>query len=188
MLVLTSTPTSAYLQLRKIDIRDAQDGSTSSSKRSDVCRACGSILIWGWSSKIRRRTRAYAEKRRRPSKTSRKYQEEHDPDVCYLECVRCYSLTSIDPNIARTTKSITAETTARTTEYVNLQDSQTVAEILLPPLAIPESSESSPAPSNRKKRSRGKNSSLQAMLTKSKDQQTSIPDFGLSFTDLMKSD
>ncbi len=170
--LLSSSPAvSAHLQAKRHLLASEHDLASESPERS--CKACGSILIPGWSCKTATST---LKKRTRPDRLAR----ESTLRLAKVQCGRCNTVTTIERHKLKTSRrashhdaalTSTAEQTAKTNDDNHK-----------------EANKAEPASTPTRKRSRGKKSSLQSMIAKKTPAQTSTAgSFGLGFADLLKS-
>ena len=172
----TVPATSAQLMLQRT--RDAGPKSNDGSKSS--CKACGTVLIPGWTSHISRVDKQ-ASKVATPEPGSKKHTRgklSPTPKKCVrVKCLACHrfedtllpkSRTSSDSGKAKATSQATSSSDPKS----NLDSESS-------PLDKPNKA------SKRRERARKHNSGLQAMLEKSKA--PAVPSgFGLDLLDLMK--
>lgn len=187
LLLPTSPSISAYLQIRQRDIREIHDMPPKDKTGQDICRACGSILIPGWSSRSLRRSAKPSNTIAKPQRKRKRDATDAKLDSDRIECLRCHSpmIRGTRP-ASRTTSSHTQSPHQAiiATKIPTVSTPATAAPVV--PSPVPTSAENGPATLNRKKRARGKDSSLQAMLAKSKSEKKGPQGFGLDLMDLMQ--
>ena len=173
-LISSSPAISAHLQSVRRKVVENADGETLSGPRNETCGACGYMLIPGWSCKFI--TKGINIDRTRKDRINK---ESGDEKTLKLQCSKCNVLTTRKATrpIARH-KSYSASSQFPSSVPTNVK-----ATTINP--SAETSSEDTAQPS--RKRTRGKNSTLQSMLANSKiATPTRSKGFGLDLKDLMK--
>ena len=178
----TAPATSAQLMLqRRIEIAGnarpkSNDGSSSS------CKACGTVLIPGWTSQTSRVDKG-ASKTANPKPGSKKHSSgKHFPiplNYVRLKCLACHRFE--DTPLRKPNTNWQRETTKATSQATSPSDAKLNLDPELSPLDKP-----SQAASKRRARARKHKSGLQFMLEKSKTPAAPPSGFGLDLLDLMK--
>jgi tartrate dehydratase beta subunit/fumarate hydratase class I family protein len=153
------------------------------SRRREVCGACGSLMIPGWSCHVIQEN-IKPKEAQRAKKFSRKSTGKLEKVKVYT-CLRCHRKT-VQPVLARESKVLLKKPIVSKSQTI--QHAASAA-----PASITEyaSATSKSANASSKKRAKArKQGGLQAMLAKSKTELLgpSSEDFGLDLMDLMKSD
>lgn len=162
-LVVASPATAAYLQSTHLAIADEGNDRERLADNEVVCKACGNILIPGWSCKSLTRN---DNKRERPTR-SRK--ESRDVKTVKLECLRCHTTST-----ALQQKPLKAPSRARKPATHTLQPNikgPGVNMLPVPAVATGKSLETqakAPIASTTNRKARGKKSSLQSLLASQK--------------------
>ena len=176
----TAPATSAQLMLqRHIEIAGnakskSDDGSNSS------CKACGTILIPGWTSQISRvdkRALQMASLKPRPKRHTRGRISAPPEKHIRVKCLACYRFEDLPlpkPGTGRTNNN------AKATSRAISSDPKPSLDQVLNPQDRPSKA------SKRRERVRKHKSGLQAMLERSKAPATAPSGFGLDIWDLMK--
>ena len=178
---VTAPATSAQLMLqRHIDIacsaRPERNNGSSSS-----CRACGTVLIPGWTSQTSRRdkpTSKAADPKAGPKKHTRGKSSSGSENYVRVECLACHRFE--DTPLQRTKTSNSSRTTKATSHAMSSSEAKPKLDPDPSPLDTPSKA------SKRRERVRKHKTGLQAMLEKSKAPAPSSSGFGLDLLDLMK--
>ncbi|KAK0253802.1 hypothetical protein B0A54_13426 [Friedmanniomyces endolithicus] len=176
LLTVSSPAASAHLRSSRHQVADGhgverpQDGGT-------VCTACGGILIPGWSCK----TIKHDEKRARRTLANRKPSPRPNVKTLKVQCSRCNAITPLQSDKPRRVSKKTSTKSISTLEIT--QDPK--------PLPLPSADVHPPklASTAASRKTRGKKTSLQALLVASQLQQRNsqpIVKRGLDFMDFMK--
>lgn len=146
------------------------------SRRREVCGACGSLMIPGWSCHVIQGN-IKPKEAQRAKKISRKPTSKLEKAKVY-SCLRCHRKT-VQPIVARESKVILKKPIVSKSQTIQHATSAAPASI----------TESANASSKKRAKAR-KQGGLQAMLAKSKTESLgpSSRGFGLDLMDLMKSD
>ncbi|OCL02204.1 hypothetical protein AOQ84DRAFT_191726 [Glonium stellatum] len=153
------------------------------SRRREVCGACGSLMIPGWSCHV-------AQKSIKPKEAKRAKKDLRRPiggleKAKVYSCSRCYRKT-VQPVVAR--ESTVLLKNSRVSKPQTFQPTTSTA-----PASITEDASTIPKSANASSKKRAKarkQGGLQAMLTKSKAEPSgpNSGGFGLDLMDLMRSD
>ena len=146
------------------------------SRRREVCGACGSLMIPGWSCHVIQGN-IEPQEAQRAKRISRKPTSKLEKAKVY-SCLRCHRKT-VQPIVARESKVILKKSIVSKSQAI--QHAASAA-----PASITESANAS----SKKRAKARKQGGLQAMLAKSKTESLgpSSGGFGLDLMDLMKSD
>ena len=153
------------------------------SRRREVCSACGSLMIPGWSCHVIQEN-IKPKEAQRAKKFSRKSTGKLEKVKVY-SCLRCHRKT-VQHVLARESKVLLKKPI--------VSKSQTILHVAsAAPASITEYASATPKSANASSKKRAKarkQGGLQAMLAKSKTEPLgpSSGDFGLDLMDLMKSD
>ena len=153
----------------------------SSQGSSPSCKACGTVLISGWTSqvsKVEKGPTGIVNPKSRSKKHTRGQRSAHPEKYVRVKCLACHRFE--DTRIQKTKASRDKErdkSTLLTTSPLNAI-----------PNLVPDSNptEKSTKTSRRRERARKHKSGLQAMLDKSKAPATTSLGLGLDLMDLMK--
>ena len=176
---VTAPATSAQLMLqRHIDIAgsarpERNDGSSSS------CKACGTVLIPGWTSQTIRRDRPTskaADPKAGPKKHTRGKSSSGLENCVRVKCLACHRFEDTPLQRSKTSNN------SRTTKATSQSSSEAKPKLDPDPSPLDTPSKAS----RRRERVRKHKSGLQAMLEKSKAPAPSSSGFGLDLLDLMK--
>ena len=173
--LISSSPTiSAHLQTVRRRVVENADGETLSGPWNETCGACGSLLIPGCSCKVITKGVGIDH-----SSKDRINKESGDEKTLKLQCSKCNALTT-----RKATRPIARHKSYSASSQFPSSVPTNVKATMINPSAR-ASSEDTAQPS--RKRTRGKNSSLQSMLANSKiATPTRSKGFGLDLKDLMK--
>jgi len=182
-LAVTAPVVSSYIRATKRSAEPSQD--LQSAAFENVCNACGQALLVGWSCEP---VRSAEHKRTRQQRIS-----GNDP---ITKCVRC-SACGNESMITRSKKPKTAKSTnpSQVTDAPvplparKKNDTPTPLPDLVP-MPVPAPKEKTPEPPQAKpaarRKARGKNASLQALLANKKPVAPKSSGYGLDFMDFMK--
>ena len=177
----TAPATSAQLMLQYHTEIAGTARLTSNDGSKSSCKACGTVLLPGWTSQTSRVDRR-ASKTANPKPGSRKHItgqfSAHAEKSVRVKCLACHRFEDTPlQNIITRRSSERAKTQLQMTSRLDAK-----------PNPDPESSllEKSTKASRRRERTRKHNSGLQAMLEKSKAPATPSLGLGLDLMDLMK--
>lgn len=154
---------------------------TSSQGSSMSCKACGTVLIPGWTSqvsKVEKGSSRIVNPKSRSKKLTRGQRSVHPEKYVRVKCLACHRFE--DTRMQKTKASRNKErdeSTLLTTSTLNAMSN-------LDPDSTP--TEKSTKASRRRERARKHNSGLQAMLDKSRAPTTTSVGLGLDLMDLMK--
>jgi len=153
------------------------------SRRREVCGACGSLMIPGWSCHVIQEN-IKPKEAQRAKKFSRKPTSKLEKAKVY-SCLRCHRKT-VQPVLARESKVLLKKPIVSKSQTIQHAASAAPASITEYASATPKSANAS----SKKRAKARKQGGLQAMLAKSKTEPLgpSSGDFGLDLMDLMKSD
>ncbi|KAK0282010.1 hypothetical protein LTR35_007107 [Friedmanniomyces endolithicus] len=176
LLTFSSPPASAHL--RSVQHQIADDQGVQSPKDGDkVCFACGSVLLPGWSCK----TIMHDERRARRSMAKRKPGPRPDVKTLRLQCSLCNAINTTQSDKPRRVSKLIS------TRFVPTLEVTQDPKVLPPPSADVHSPKLANTSASRK--TRGKKTSLQALLAASQQQQCNnqpTAKRGLDFMDFMK--
>jgi hypothetical protein len=154
LLMVSSPAVSAHLRSSELALHDDQDLSSSATPY-EICTACGSVLLLGWSSRIAGSTlpsRGSQKAKRRAPRRSQSGRQQ---------CLRCNAVSAMQANMPTKARKPDNMTTKITAPAVQAST----------PLPKPPSLDTQPAteslavPSNAgSRKARSKKSSLQALL------------------------
>ena len=177
----TAPATSAQLMLqRHIEIA-GNAKFTSDDRSSSSCKACGTILIPGWTSqtsRVDKRALQMADPKPRPKRHTRGRISATLEKHIRVKCLACHRFDDIPlpkPETGRTNKN--AKATSRATSSSDPKPSLDQE---------PNPHDQPSKASKRRERVRKHKSGLQAMLERSKAPAAPLSGFGLDLWDLMK--
>ena len=177
----TAPATSAEMMLQHHTEIAGTASLTSSQASSLPCKACGTVLIPGWTSqvsKVEKGPSRTVNPKSKSKKHARGQRSAHPEKYVRVKCLACHRFE--DTRIQRTKASRTQEkdkSTLLTTSPLNAIPN-------LDPDSTP--AEKSTKASRRRERARKHKSGLQAMLDKSRAPATTSLGLGLDLMDLMK--
>lgn len=176
----TAPATSAQLMLqRHLEMAGnaeprGNDGSSSS------CKACGTVLIPGWTSQTSRVDKRAANPKPGSKKHTRAKPSPIADKYVRVKCLACHRFE--DTPLQKSKPSSNSETAKATSQATSSSD----AKLQLDPESSPL--DNSSKASKRRERARKHKSGLQAMLEKSKLPTAPSSGFGLDLLDFMKQD
>lgn len=179
----TAPATSAQLMLQRHLEMAGSAGPKGHDGSSSSCKACGTVLIPGWTSQISRVDKR-ASKMANPKPGSKKHTRAKRSPIAdkyvRVKCLACHRFE--DTPLQKSKPSSNSETAKATSQATSSSD----AKLQLDPESSPL--DNSSKASKRRERARKHKSGLQAMLEKSKLPAAPSSGFGLDLLDFMKQD
>ena len=183
-LAVTAPTVSSFMRASKREAAALHEGEPSTL--GNVCKACGHFLLLGWSCEV---VRSGEHRRTRQQRISGK--------TSTTRCVQCAAcgtenmiqhhkrLKKNDPKVPGSVKEVKPETAmpAKQPEPAILPEQTPVPSPLPSQEPTPEVTQAKPA---ARRKARGKNASLQALLASKKSEAPKPSGYGLDFMDFMK--
>jgi hypothetical protein len=182
-LAVTAPTVSSYIRSTKRNAASSQDGETEGLE--NVCNACGQTLLIGWSCEPVRSAKHRQTRRQRIC--------GNDTTTKCVKCSTCGTESMVHqkkkPKITKSAHpsqatEASARLPARKKPSAPLPDPDPV------PVQVPTPKEKTPEPPQAKpaarRKARGKNASLQALLANKKPEAPKSSGYGLDFMDFMK--
>ena len=183
VLAVTAPTVSSYIRSTKRNADPSQDLETESHE--NVCNACGQTLLIGWSCE---QVRTCEHRQTRQQRMS-----GNDTTTKCVKCSACGTESMMhQKKKPKTTKSSTPlQATKSTAGLPARKKNDTTAPLPDPvPMPAPTPKEKTPEPPQAKpaarRKARGKNASLQALLANKKPEAPKSSGYGLDFMDFMK--
>jgi hypothetical protein len=182
-LAVTAPTVSSYIRASKRNADPTQDLETES--HGNVCNACGRALLLGWSCEPVRSTEHRQTRQQRIS--------GNDTTTKCVKCSACGTESMIHqkkkPKITKSTNPphVTKASTGLPARKKNDTSAPLPDQV---PMPVPTPKEKTPDPPQAKpaarRKARGKNASLQALLANKKPDAPKSSGYGLDFMDFMK--
>jgi len=186
-LAVTAPTVSSYIRASKRSVDPSQDLGTDGL--GNVCNACGQALLIGWSCEPVRSAEHRQTRQQRMS-----------GDDTTIKCVKCSacgteSIINQKKRIKVTKPTTPSQSTKASIGLPARKKSSTTTQVPDPdpdpvPVQIPTPKENTPEPPQAKsaarRKARGKNASLQALLANKKPDAPKSSGYGLDFMDFMK--
>lgn len=181
--LMASSPTvAAHLQSARMALMEESGGSTSIAEDGRVCKACGSILIPGWSCETSSKK---AKRRKHCSREDKKMSTPIAVGSFQLRCTRCHATNTLQSRKAPKAKT-------RTPSMSDAKPGQDLgllpAPVITTPAAKPSASKTNEVSTKvTGRKARGKKSSLHSLLASQKHPDpTPATKSGLDLMDFMK--